>query len=77
MCRPEVLLAMLEAREIILRRRFESLIADFQQKRDRVASDANAEEQDHKVIASRLAEATSKANGETTEIAGSFSRHIR
>ena len=28
---PEVLLAMLEAREVILRRRFESLIADFQQ----------------------------------------------
>ncbi|MDA7899297.1 DUF4175 domain-containing protein [Pirellulales bacterium] len=69
---PEVLLAMLEAREIILRRRFESLIADFQQKRDRVASDANTEEQDHKVLTSRLAEATSKANGETTEIAGSF-----
>ena len=69
---PEVLLAMLEAREIILRRRFESLIADFQQKRDRVASDTTAEEQDREVITSRLAEATSKANGETTEIAGSF-----
>ncbi len=69
---PEVLLAMLEAREIILRRRFESLIADFQQKRDRVASDVDAEDNDNKVITSRVAEATSKANGETTEIAGSF-----
>lgn len=35
---PEELLAMLEAREIILRRRFESVVADLTQARDRVAA---------------------------------------
>jgi hypothetical protein len=69
---PEVLLAMLEAREVILRRRFESLIGDFQQKRDRVVTDVTAKEAGNKTTTSQLAEATSRANGETTEIAASF-----
>ena len=69
---PEVLLAMLEAREVILRRRFESLIADFQQKRDRVVTNVTAEEAGNETTTSQLAEATSRANGETTEIAASF-----
>ena len=69
---PEVLLAMLEAREVILRRRFESLIGDFQQKRDRVVTDVTAKEAGNETTTSQLAEATSRANGETTEIAASF-----
>ena len=69
---PEVLLAMLEAREVILRRRFESLIADFQQKRDRVVTDVTAKEEGNETTTSQLAEATSRANGETSEIAASF-----
>ena len=69
---PEVLLAMLEAREVILRRRFESLIADFQQKRDRVVTDVAAKEADNETTTSQLAEATARANGETSEIAASF-----
>ena len=69
---PEVLLAMLEAREVILRRRFESLIADFQQKRDRIVTDVATKKAGDKTTTSQLAEATSRANGETSEIAASF-----
>ena len=69
---PEVLLAMLEAREVILRRRFESLIADFQQKRDQMVTDASTTKASDEPTISRLAEATSRADGETSEIAASF-----
>ena len=108
---PEALQAMLEAREIILRRRFESVIADLTQVRDRLASgqvsplrppptdpepadrsgattvDAEQPSEDRKAgaagdeprnedgeadQAARLAEAASRAAGESAEIAGAF-----
>jgi hypothetical protein len=74
---PEVLMAMLEAREIILRRRYESCIADFSQARDRFQSgDGGGDDAELSVAASRLGEATSRAAGETAEIAMAF-RDIR
>ncbi len=83
---PESLLAMLEAREIILRRRFESCIADLAQVRDRLAAagaaPANHGEPDGQAgagdgsEAARLAEAAARAAGETAEIADAF-RMIR
>jgi hypothetical protein len=70
---PENLLALLEAREVILRRRYEAAIADLTQARDRLAAvtaGADASE------AGRLAEASARAAGETKEIAAAF-RDIR
>jgi hypothetical protein len=75
---PEALLAMLEAREIILRRRFESAVADLVQSRDRLAaSDSAAPRPDDSADDSadnlaRLAEAAARAAGETAEIATAF-----
>ena len=77
---PEALLAMLEAREIILRRRFESTVADLVQSRDRLATpaenvasaadpDRDAGEGDD---VARLLEATTRAAGETGELAAAF-----
>ena len=72
---PEALLAMLEAREIILRRRFESSVADLAQARDRLAAPADgpagADDPDRDDVA-RLAEAAARAAGETDEIATAF-----
>jgi hypothetical protein len=72
---PEALLAMLEAREIILRRRFESSVADLAQARDRlvapVAAPAGDADPDRDDVA-RLAEAAARAAGETGEIATAF-----
>jgi len=87
---PEALMAMLEAREIILRRRFESCIADVAQTRDRLvaggrgdagAGDARgdgvvAAEDEFFGDVSRLGESSSRAAGETAEIAAAF-RDIR
>ena len=85
---PESLLAMLEAREIILRRRFESCIADLSQVRDRLAAAGAASPEAEDAAderkassgdgseAARLAEAASRAAGETAEIAEAF-RMIR
>ena len=71
----EALLAMLEAREIILRRRFESSVADLTQSRDRIASPADGstgtDDPDRDGVA-RLAEAAARAAGETGEIATAF-----
>ena len=63
----EALTAMLEAREILLRRRFESSIADLTQARDRLLprNDASTD-------TDRLSEAASRAAGETGEIADAF-----
>jgi hypothetical protein len=77
---PEALLAMLEAREIILRRRFESTVADLVQSRDRLATpatnaasaadpDRDAGEGDD---VARLLEASTRAAGETAELAAAF-----
>jgi hypothetical protein len=72
---PEALLAMLEAREIILRRRFESSVADLAQARDRLVAPADgptgADDPDRDDVA-RLAEAAARAAGETGEIATAF-----
>lgn len=72
---PEALLAMLEAREVILRRRFESSVADLAQARDRLVAPADApageSEPDRDDIA-RMAEAAARAAGETAEIATAF-----
>jgi hypothetical protein len=78
---PEALLAMLEAREIILRRRFESTVADLVQSRDRLATPAaangaSAADPDRDAGAgddvARLLEASTRAAGETGEIAAAF-----
>lgn len=66
---PEALQALLEAREIVLRRRYEAAIDDLAQSRTRLTQDAEAE-------AARLGEAVARATGETAEIAAAF-RGIR
>lgn len=80
----EELMAMLEAREIILRRRFESVVADLTQARDRLATapagaaaapDAEADD-DGSFAVGRLGESAARAAGETGEIAAAF-RDIR
>ncbi|MEI6240845.1 MAG: hypothetical protein WCR51_10675 [Planctomycetia bacterium] len=72
---PEAMLAMLEAREIILRRRFESAVADLVQSRDRLAVPASAGAPADDTAGddvARLLEATTRAAGETAEIAAAF-----
>ena len=77
---PEALVAMLEAREIILRRRYESCVADLTQARDGFAApvrDAAADGGDDPAdAAARLGDASSRAAGETAELAEAF-RGIR
>jgi len=80
---PESLVAMLEAREIILRRRYESCVADLTQARDGFAAPQRdeaaadrADEASGPSPASGLGEATSRAAGETAELAEAF-RAIR
>lgn len=73
---PEALLAMLEAREVILRRRFESLLADMQQTRDRVGTE-EPEPEARTLAAGRLGEAAARAGGETGEIAATFRQIAR
>lgn len=72
---PEALQAMLEAREVILRRRYESVIADCSQARDRLAA-AEPAGDELAVAVARLGESSGRAAGETAEIAGAF-RDIR
>ena len=82
---PELLLAMLEAREILLRRRYESCIADFTQTRNRLAATTGStpNEPDAKALTTSddgdlpadtamLSESTSRARGEVDEIATAF-----
>jgi hypothetical protein len=77
---PESLVAMLEAREIILRRRYESCVADLTQAHDGFAApvrDAAADGGDDPAdAAARLGDASSRAAGETAELAEAF-RGIR
>ena len=56
------------AREVILRRRFESLIADFQQKRDQMVTDASTTKASDEPTISRLAELRPEADGETVRL---------
>lgn len=67
---PEALQAMLEAREILLRRRYEAAIEDLAQGRARLPGDDPAD------AAARFGEAVARATGETAEIASAF-RDIR
>ena len=77
---PEALVAMLEAREIILRRRYESCVADLTQARDGYAAPVRAGDadggNDPAEATARLGDATSRAAGETAELAEAF-RGIR
>jgi len=77
---PEALVAMLEAREIILRRRYESCVADLTQARDGFAAPVRGAEDgntgDRGDDAARLGDATARAAGETAELAEAF-RGIR
>jgi hypothetical protein len=71
--RPEELLAMLEAREIVLRRRYEAAIDDLAQARERHAAGRPTEaDADPQAAAARLGEAAARATGETAEIAEAF-----
>lgn len=67
---PEALQAMLEAREIVLRRRYEAAIEDLAQGRERLARDGEPD------AARWFAESVARATGETGEIAAAF-REIR
>lgn len=81
---PEALQAMLEAREIVVRRRYEAAIDDLAQARDRlagatVAADPGpvepgdaADEPSAAGAPGRFGEAAARATGETGEIAGEF-----
>jgi hypothetical protein len=74
---PESLQAMLEAREILLRRRFEAAIDDFAKARDAAAQrPREAADGDESAAVTRCAEATARGAGEATEIAAEF-RGIR
>jgi hypothetical protein len=67
---PEALVAMLEAREVLLRRRFEAAIEDLAAARrglDQATGDDGGPR-----AAGRLGEATARAGGETGEIATAF-----
>lgn len=68
---PEALQAMLEAREVILRRRFESVLADCEQARDRLAA-STPQEHDAAPAPTRMGESAGRAAGETGEIATAF-----
>lgn len=71
---PEELRALLEAREILLRRRFEGAIDDLSRARERLAApageDSGEDSAEHAVP--RCGEAATRAAGETGEIAGAF-----
>jgi hypothetical protein len=78
---PEQLQSLLEAREIVLRRRYEAAIDDLSQAREGLAQalarpEPNAAAAESAAPAARFGEATSRATGETTEIAAAF-REIR
>jgi len=69
---PEALLALLEAREIILRRRFEGCVADLAQARDRAATPRSEPHDEAADDLARLADAAARSAGETAEIAAAF-----
>ncbi len=68
---PEALQAMLEAREVLLRRRFEAAIDDLAKARELAVSVAGNVAPDD-ASARRCGEATARAGGETAEIAEEF-----
>jgi hypothetical protein len=68
---PEALLAMLEAREVLLRRRLEAVIDDLSKARDLAAAPGSGDEA-VAGAAGRCGDAASRAAGETGEIAVEF-----
>lgn len=66
---PEALRAMLEAREVLLRRRFQAAIEDLALVRERLADPAGGERIPQ---AGACGEATARAGGEVREIAAAF-----
>ena len=70
---PDALRAMLEAREILLRRRYEAAIEDLAQTRRSLGTDAVPNQT---TAAGRIGEAAARAVGESQEIAAAF-RGIR
>ncbi len=73
---PEALQAAVEAREILLRRRFEAAIEDLAQARRGLGEEPLAAAEAFGLAAGRLAEAAARASGEVGEIAAAF-RGIR
>lgn len=73
---PEALRALLEAREILLRRRFESAIDDLSQARERLATSAGARADGDEAPAIdplvACAEAASRTAGESADLAEAF-----
>ncbi|MBM4011056.1 MAG: hypothetical protein FJ286_06710 [Planctomycetes bacterium] len=67
---PETLRALVDVREVTLRRRFEAAVADLAKARDDAAASANAD------VARPVAAAVARAVGETGEVARAF-RDIR
>jgi hypothetical protein len=70
---PDALRAMLEAREVLLRRRYEAAIEDLAQTRPSLGTDAVPNQT---TAAGRIGEAAARAVGESQEIAAAF-RGIR
>jgi hypothetical protein len=76
---PEQLQSLLEAREIVLRRRYEAAIEDLSQARERLGEAVTrpaAADADAAAPAARFGESTARAGGETAEISAAF-REIR
>jgi hypothetical protein len=73
---PESLRALVEAREVLLRRRLEGVIDDLVKARDAAAATpprpADKSDDDGDGVARRCGEAAARAAGETAEIAGEF-----
>jgi len=69
---PEALQAALEAREILLRRRFEAAIEDLAQARLGLGEEPLAADESFGLAAGRLAEAAARNSGEVGEIAAAF-----
>jgi hypothetical protein len=72
---PEALRALLEAREILLRRRFESAIDDLSQARERLASPTSAAADDDAFVVDPVvacAETAARTAGEAADVAEAF-----
>lgn len=69
---PEALLAMLEAREVLLRRRLEAVIDDLAKARELAAVDQTTGASDLLGVCGRCGDAASRAAGETGEISAEF-----
>lgn len=69
---PEELRALLEAREILLRRRFEGVIEDLSRERRRLGSPVANDAEPMAAAVARCGEAATRAAGETGEIHAAF-----